>query len=68
MTREKLPCPCLYECSRNGDCEPCIVFHRKIGTLTACMETLKPAKPEGPGRVLTLADKPHLTDFAACAG
>lgn len=73
-TTDKLTCPCTYECSRNGDCEACIAFHRKIKTLTACMEGLKPestataSAPSEPGRVLTLADKPHLTDYAACAG
>ena len=75
-TTDKLFCPCTYECSRNGDCEACIAFHRKINTLTACMEGCNSEsaaceaapKPSGPGRVLTLADRPHLTDYAACAG
>ena len=74
---DKLPCPCKYECSRNGDCDACIAFHRKIKTLTACMEGFRSesaaacetaSEPSGPGRVLTLADRPHLTDYAACAG
>lgn len=67
----KTPCPCTYDCARKGDCVACIDFHRKIGTLTACMEGLESeaaTKAKGPGRVLTLADKPHLTAYAACAG
>lgn len=62
-------CPCRYDCSRHDHCTECIVFHRKIGTPVACMEALVAKnKPTGPGRTLTMADKPCLTDFAACAG
>jgi hypothetical protein len=74
MSENKLPrqpCPCLYNCSRHDHCDECIAFHRRIGTPVACMAGLKSEEtPEdkGNGRVLTLADKPHLTDYAACAG
>ena len=61
-------CPCTYDCSRRGHCEECIAFHRRIGTPVACMEGLVSEKKEEPGRILTLADKPYLTDYAACAG
>lgn len=63
-------CPCRYDCSRHDHCTECIAFHRKIGTPVACMEALvaEAKKPKGPGRTLTLADRPYLTDYAACAG
>jgi len=63
-------CPCTYDCPRIGDCEACISFHRKVGSLVACMAKLKGDQAPSPeaGRVLTLEDKPHLTDYAACAG
>ncbi len=62
-------CPCRYDCSRYDHCTECIAFHRKIETPVACMEALVAKnKPAGPGRTLTMADKPFLTDYAACAG
>jgi len=30
------PCKCPYSCSRHGDCQACMEYHRKSGSKTNC--------------------------------
>lgn len=66
---ENIDCPCTLQCSRHGDCLECLDFHRKTNTVVACMAT---ASESGEAAVvdrpMNLADRPEMTQYAACAG
>jgi len=68
---ENLDCPCQLQCSRHGNCLECLDFHRKTNTMLACMAEIakgKEAASAEPSRPMNLADRPELTQYAACAG